>query len=363
MKNIGIITINIGDNYGNILQNYALSKFLINKGYTVSTIKYTPKYDLKLRYGFLKYIFMRIKSVFINHTPIKKHYVVKENRYMDERHNKFDNFRNKYIQYSQEQYNPESDFKNLDLVYDCYVIGSDQIWNPYWDGSNCFNFASFTKKRKIAYAPSIGVESIPKKQESFYKKMLENFHVLSCREKSGANELNRLTSKPVKVVLDPTLLLTELEWNRLIDDSNNKSVNDEYFLLYFLGEVPQNFNELLKTSNKYINISPSANTNVSPGPIEFLALIKNAKKIYTDSFHGTVFSIIFNKDFSIFSRLTEQKKESMDSRIDSLLEILELSHIKNKMDHETIDYSKVNKILELEREKSSLFLCEALIND
>ncbi len=203
---------------------------------------------------------------------------------------------------------------------------------------------------------------------SIYKEWLSEFKALSVREKSGADIIFELTGRKAEILLDPTLTLNKESW---IEISCNGEILPEkdFIMTYFLGEMDNNLkkyiNKIAEENNlEIINFGDVKNKDTYIlDPSSFIAHIREAKIIFTDSFHGVAFSIIFNKPFLVFERLSEGP--SMYTRIDNILSIfgLQFREFKGNYDIDDIlnvDYSAVNDILEHERQRSINYLQKAL---
>ena len=259
---------------------------------------------------------------------------------------------------------------DLNSRYDYFIAGSDQIWNPEnLDLKNEFlQFAD--RNKRIAYAASFGVSEIKSNKVDLVKTGIEGIDFISVREYAGAKIVKDLTGKEVPVLVDPTLLLTTDEWDKIIE----RPVwycDEKYILVYFLSKLPNKIKkDIHNLSEKYklkiVDLMDRENIDYycSP-PSEFLYLIKNCSLMYTDSFHGTVFSILNKKPFVVSSR--ENVSMNMDSRIDTLLSIFHLENRKISKDNNykianpmEIEFPDVEAILERERQRSKEFLCKAL---
>jgi hypothetical protein len=298
------------------------------------------------------------------------------------RKTRFDSFRWKYFKLSEHHYNSSESLKKSSPQYDAYICGSDQIWNPFIckepdqarnDPAYFLTFASEIKR--ISYAPSIALPSIPEKFREEMTEMLQGIPYLSSREKQGAELIKELTGRDAKVVVDPTLLLNSDQWNQIATEPQIKS---PYILCYFLGDGQEyrNFAEQLnkKTGYRLIVISQKLHDletldpiNCSDaGPAEFLGLVKNASCVCTDSYHGTIFSINFKRPFYVFERPGSFGTQSSATRIYSILDLLGLTSRLMKSDMpipETplqIDYSEAEILLQKERAQSLHYLEDAL---
>ena len=265
-----------------------------------------------------------------------------------------------------------SNIKESNDNYDMFVTGSDQVWNPDRTKKTTAYLLGFTNKKKISYAASFGVGEIKEELYPVYKENLLKFNYVSVRENTGANLYKRITGKTAQVVLDPTLLLNKEQWSQYLNISNKK---DDYVLIYMLEyskelvETAKKFAKEHKLNYKIISGTPrifyykGVQWNMSP--IKFIELFYNAKYVFTNSFHGTVFAINFEKQ--LFVKLLE-KNTKVNNRITDILKMLNLdgriiNKEKNINKFNDIDYTNVSKLLNNEREKSKNFLKMALEGD
>ena len=266
------------------------------------------------------------------------------------------------------------------LNYDAVVVGSDQVWTPMSLPNKFFNLLFVDDSvRKVAYASSFGVSEIPTFQRKATGAYLDRFYRIGVREERGKEIVDELSHQKATVVADPTLLLTREEWEAEIADARPNE-SGPYIFCYFLGtnqEARKAANELKgKTGYKIITIrhmdeyvpedeqfGDEAPYHVDPN--DFVKYISQAAYVCTDSFHCTVFSILFHRQFMTFYRFATTNKTGRNSRIDSLFEILGIDRsriysgymdsITNKIDWEKVD----TKLSEL-RKRSIGFLQESL---
>lgn len=356
---IGIETIVDYSNYGNRLQNLALQIVLEKLGNEVVTIRdYTSK-----DYSFLSKVFDSIKTGNFLH-KIKVNLSRKNNSIDELRKKNFINFTNKYINESSFYIDETTKDYSFDNQFDCYVIGSDQVWNFNLPGFSRASFVDYSNKPKISYAASFGVSHIPNDYEEIYKTGLKKVKYISVRENAGKDIISDILHRKVEVVLDPTLLLETSEWKKLI--SNKEIYNQKYVLTYFLSPINNDDKEYIKkyASNRNLVIKNLANyhdeTLWIADPLEFVNLFSQAEVIFTDSFHASVFSIIFKKPFEVFQR--NLKGQNMNSRIETLFDTLgikECWHDSSNSMHK-IDYDEVNQLLATNRIESMKFLTNSL---
>lgn len=359
-KNVAIVTMTEGLNIGNSLQNYALQmvlkKFKVDSYTLISADNYfhTDKSILVL---FKKNTIKRIIGFLINYNNFRN-YILELQR----KKNVFKQF-DKYIQFKKIN---DIDLESISLNFDYFIAGSDQIWNPEYKASN-FEFLTFAPfNKRIAYAASFGVTNIPKQLKRQYKNWLNGLKFISVREKAGAEIIQELTKRHVEILVDPTLLLGKKEWLKIARKPSFNTTS-KYILVYFLGKKYK-FNQFIQTlaNQKNLVIIDIFDTNKVGyiGPAEFIYLIANAEFVFTDSFHGTIFSIIFSKQFIVVER---DDKVDMSSRLTTLLQTFDLTdrYIKNLCDCDKILNKKINfdsyvYILEKEYKKAESYLRVAL---
>lgn len=333
MKTVAITTIT-GDNttevnYGNKLQAYALQEFLRLNGFEPETIHYkakTPEYTSKLvQQRKISSTAQFVDDVLriIKRTVYKKK--ISEKR--ENRLTKFREFQNKYIKFSKEMYTYDSDFSELGKQYDYYITGSDQVWNPYYEGYNPFYYLGYAPQgKRIAYAPSIAVNSIPKEIEAKYGEWIKGIDYLSIREEAGRALLNEKYGVNPNVVCDPVFLLDKEGWSKV---SQKPSITGKFFVVYILGKKTVETKRIIKKLEKKYKIRAvdvyqrDSTEAYFPGPEEFVGLIENCEFILTDSFHGTAFSVIFQKPMVILERTCSSDEVKMNSRIDTLLSMID----------------------------------------
>ena len=281
----------------------------------------------------------------------------------------FNKFKSKYLKIN----NSWTSEGELQKRYDIFICGSDQIWSSILP-LNLFYYLGFTTKPKIAYAPSIGVAFFPESRKKIVKPYLEDFSNLSVREEIGKNLIASFINKHISVVLDPTLLLDQLEWRRLIPNTTTTKKKVLCYFLTFNKKYIESVSAFAKQKRLplYIVITDQrfikyADCSLYIGPAEFISEISSASYIFTDSFHGTVFSILFNKKFLTFERFSKDASNNQNSRIYNLLNRLELTDclikfedFAEKLSLPYINYEKVSKNLDTFRSYSLDYLKNAL---
>ena len=348
MKKIAIITIYDQNNYGNRLQNYAVQEVLKKINVEPITLKNEPATNTKN-----KYLLRKIKSLF-NRGSYSKIIGRKEC---------FEDF-NRNINFSAKKITPYSKLNE----YDYFVVGSDQVWNPNFGRLRDVDLLEFTESRKkISFSASFGVSKLSEEYNSKLKKDLKDFKAISVREDAGKEIIEEVVGrKDVQVLVDPTMLLTSKEWDKIAKKPKQLKSN-RYILNYFLGELSEErkkeIERIAKENNcEIINILDKNSPFYQTGPSEFVYLEKNAFLVCTDSFHSCVFAILYDRPFIVFDR--EDSYVKMNSRLDTLLKKFDLENrwYKAKIIQEQLkaDYEEAYNILEDERRKSKRFLENAI---
>ena len=268
------------------------------------------------------------------------------------------------FRHREKRYYITKSLQNIVNEYDYFIVGSDQVWNHEFKTFNSDMFLSFSKKQKnISYAASFGFDDLDKGYMEMYRKGINNFKSISVREHSGKEIIAKLDEKvKVETVVDPTLLLEEKKWED-ISFAPKISLPTKFILVYFLGRKSNEINEYIKNVSQkndwqVIDIMDKSNKYFCLGPSEFLYLEKNAQLVCTDSFHSTVFSIIFKTPFLVFER--EDSYKRMSSRLEDLLKMtkLETQKVKsfNAINYENIDFTGAEKAIKKERTKALNYL-------
>lgn len=347
MSKIALITLVDFDNYGNRLQNYALEKVLKDMGnFVISIVPYKPNL---VKWAIKKLIKRDNESLKIKFLKIRR---LKE----------FLEFDNHYVN----TYSINSnDYINIqDSEFDYFISGSDQVWNPDWaDYTYEKTFLRFCRKEKrIAYAASFGVDSIPKKWIDKYKIGLSEFQFLSVREDRAVEIVESVIGKKCVKVLDPTMLLGRDDWDKIAIVPHRKD-ETKYILTYFLGGISDVIKKDIsiyaeKFNYNVINLLDLNDSNFYDGPDKFVGLISKADLVLTDSFHATVFSILYEKPFVVYGR--QGIGSNMGSRLSSLLEMCGLSERKcESINKDTVlecNFELARKAIVLERKHSMDFL-------
>lgn len=356
---VGIMTFHRAINYGAVLQSLALKETIKSLGNECEIINYKCDELEKVASPFyVKSLHPKDIAVFLLQIKMR---LLKNKR--------FDEFAKKYLDKSKPLLTPKN-ISKIASEYDAFVTGSDQVWNYEITGLDENYFLNFAEKSKlrISYAASFGVSSIPSQYREQYTQLLGQMDCISVREEQGAAIVESLIEKKSKVCVDPVFLFKKKQWRQYITMEKPK---EEYIVVYCINksecyEVAQELSE--KTGLKVVGLQvPMSNRSKcmriqTESPEDFLGWLYYAKYVITDSFHGTAFSVIFNKQFLV---CTGGSTKERSSRQENLLNMLGLSSRMSFTDKtlsimDTIDYTKVNDILESAAAESKAFLQNSL---
>ena len=325
--------------YGGMLQAFATQRFLEKQGIDSDAINFdNVKGDISRRKW--KYFLSNIMDISIvkeKSRLIEKKIRQKTNArlkaQMAERDNAFDKFCTSHFKVSRHFDSWDDMAKASQKEYDAVIVGSDQLWLPSNVMADYYTLNWVPEKvKKIAYATSFGIGNIPQKYKEMYRQYLTRIDYLSARETSGQEIISELTDRSVPLVNDPALLLDANGWDEVIKDK--PIINDKYIFCYFMGDNPEqrefvkrlakekglkivallHLDQFIETDEHYADYTP---WNISPA--DFVNLVKYAEYVCTDSFHGTVFSIIYSRNFFTFKRFNKKASLSTNTRITSLL--------------------------------------------
>lgn len=384
-KKIGIVSCYFKHNYGSMLQAYATQQVLDNMGIENETINIDENIDFangKKKYYMTQitnftFIKSKIGMIKLKFDKKLKRDLGKNISIRDKKYKEFEkNFR------LTAPYKTYAELTEKCKDYSSVLVGSDQLWLPVNVVADYYTLNWVPDDvNKISLATSFGVSTVPDKYKENYKKFLNRIDNLSVRESAGVKLVSELSDKEATLVCDPTLLLTKQEWMEI--QKKERIIKDKYILCYFLGNNIEHrkFAERLKEktgykivslnhADEYVKYSDifADETPYDIGPAEWINLIRNAEYVCTDSFHGTVFSLINNTKFFTFERYSNKNsKVSTNSRIYSLLEIVNLKerilsgteNVENVLKYD-IDFDKVNDKLADFRNESKNFLEKAL---
>lgn len=351
-------------NHGASLQAYALQQFLIGQGHNVEIINYKPDY-LSNHYKLSLISNNRYKRFPLNIIYLLLKLPGRLNSL--KRKKAFDRFTQKYLTLTPKRYNSNEQLKTDCPQADLYIAGSDQIWNTLFkNGRDAAFYLDFAprKRLRISYAASFATNSIAPGYEDFVKNMIQSLDHISVREKQALKLLESMQISRAKAVCDPVFLLEKKAWNAV-----SAKPNAEKFVLVYDFEKSEVIKEIAiaianKKKLRIFSVSPfrldyaDKNFNFS-GPAEFLSLIRSAEYIISNSFHGTAFSLIYEKDFCVVNRA-----EGINSRMKDLLTELGLeerlvSAYSDNLTHK-INYKTVNSVLKEQIQCSKNYLLDIL---
>lgn len=357
---IAIVTLTKGANYGNRLQNYAVENVLKGIGCRAVTL-------------ISDFRFADIDALHRCWYLLKRAFKISNYNYTY-RQLRFAKFNDQLLSYS------GASNANIDS-FDYVVYGSDQIWNTHFEASVVADFSflfgeTVPKRKKVAYSASVGTGDIPEEYKKRIAKALRDFHSISVREEQAASIICELTGRKVPVTIDPTLMLDAADWQRIEKKPHYVHKNEKILLTYFLGDlsparkafvdaVAQQFGlRVVALQNEWVKDIPDPAVYATT-PDEFIWLVHHCQLMLTDSFHGSVFSILFDKPFRCFGR-EESGVADMSSRMDTLFGKFGIGDwcrgsVQEDPDHIFYkDYVSVPAVLERERQFALDYLKNAL---
>lgn len=385
MKKIAIVSCYFQKNYGSALQAYATQRLLSEMGAVVKTV---PIDGLKkeIRNRKLKYYFKHLslnvlfgKLGYINVYLKKKNKFTQLSKNLAARNDMFKKFESHFD--LMPIVNGFSELSTAIREYDGVVLGSDQLWLPSNLEADFYTLNWVPDEiPKMSFATSFGVATLPEEYKSMAESFLQRIDYLSVREKDGQNIIKDVCGKEANLICDPTIMFTGEQWMSIQEEK--PIINEKYIFCYFLGDNPKqrefvcrlkektgckivailHLNVYVKSDEKYVDYAP-----YDVGPAEFLNLIRNAEYVCTDSFHATVFSMLYHKLFFTFRRFKESYTLSTNSRLDSLLERVGLQeriftaeeNVEKCLSME-IDYDVIDNELDLLRNIARDFVMQIL---
>lgn len=380
MKRVALLTIDDFGNYGNRLQNLAGQEVLRSLGVEVHTVRNAPEASEGVRANRMRSVARRL----LTSSPRQVARLVSDKvtgaieqrnhaELVEAKVSAGRQFSQQHVAYSPLAIQPDTGVPaDLGEAYDAFVVGSDQVWNPLLRHGAATDFLTFANpEKRIAYAPSFGISSLPKAYRDSYREWLGAFAHLSVREHAGANIIRDLTGRDSHVLVDPTLMLEAEQWRTYARPHEAKPAGPTV-VTYFLGSISPERSAAIDrlaaaAGARRVDLAKFSHPDVyGAGPAEFLDYLDSASLVVTDSFHGSVFSILFGTPFLVGSR--EGSAPSMSSRISTLLGTFGLQ---DRLWSEPtadpsvldIDLSGAPSVLAREREKARAFLADALAVD
>lgn len=350
MKKIGLMTFLHNENYGSILQAWALQQTLTQMGFDAEHIDYAPSKAEKIRN-----LLRSGNSPRLILEGMRKRSATSQMR------GGFDEFRAQHLRTSP-ACRDHAALRRQAEVYDALVCGSDQIWSPVW--LNPAYFLDFTGKPRLSYAPSLGVQELPaRRKQRRMAKLLRGFCAVSVREAEGAALLKAMAGVEAQIMPDPVLLPGRDAWLKLCEGV--QTPQEPYILCYFIGDSPSYWQRVRQEAARLgyqVIVIPRTQGARESGyalaedvpPQTWLALIAGAALLVTDSFHGTAFAAILNRNCAILRRYREDDPESKNSRIDQLLRHLQVDSL------DSPDWQQVNENLAAQAERGKKWLLDAV---
>ena len=357
-------------NYGASLQAYALQKYLTNLGHEVEIINYQPEY-LTRKYNY-KWVNPESKlSKFVVTRIVYRIMKYLQRQTTLGRKRMFDTFNHQVLKETSTKYTSYKILCTQPPRADLYIVGSDQIWNVFYEtGRDPAFFLEFVKQgHKASYAASFSYLNIDTRNKVRIKKSLETFDAVAVREYHGLNILESMNIKGTWV-LDPVFLLSAEQWKQLMV---SEIIKEDYLLIYDFerNEELKHFAKEYAHGN-HLKIYAIADTYpllyadknlMKAGPKEFVSMIYYCKAFISNSFHGTAFSIIFNKPVFVFNR----RRHKVNSRMESLMTLFNLKNCILNTTEEwenaysfKFDYDQINNIKQRELAKSKEYLDKLL---
>ena len=362
-----IVTIHRGNNFGSALQAYALSEILKSFGHVPIILDYIPQ-----RMNFKFKVLQNLQRIFLDFSIKNIHNILRGILILITSKNKYDHFFKRYTDLTKTFYSIEDLRKNCPKA-DIYMTGSDQVWNSYHNrGIDHVFYLDFVpqKAKRISYAASFGKKELDNWEIPETKRLLYKYQAISVRENSAINILNKLGINNAKLVLDPTLLLSQKDWYLRIPKIK---VKEKYLLIYSVEPNKIKLIEYAKMIAEKLDLRiylvewgikkfSGVNKMLSLiTPLELMAYFENASFVIASSFHGTAWSINLNKQFISIA------PQKFSSRAKDLLNLLGLSN--RYFDEDSfqlekaltpINYEKINQTLKELRKDSKSFLIRAI---
>lgn len=341
-KSIAVMTWQL-INYGTALQAFALNQYLRDLGYHCDLVNYSLENENLLHVNSEEKVnfFLRLKGMLDR----KQRHILEKKRMNAEKiyadqinaaRKRIEDFY-KEIPHIGESRLTKEELPNLLKKYTCFICGSDQIWNPkFLDNAYYLDFVENAKR--LAYAPSMGVTSLTNAEKNYIIPRIKKFDAVSVRETQSADLLKENGIKDVRVVADPTLLLSRESWDCKIPYSKIVDTDKKVVFVYFLGQNNWYKEKIQKLKEKmkdwvWITIPKTYDTYMGKefdirmadaGPVEFINLIRQSQFVLTDSYHGVCMALKYHKNFLALKRFLDDEKHSENSRIQSLLELIKL---------------------------------------
>lgn len=370
MRKIGLFSFHKDPNYGTMCQAYALARAIQKLGHNAEYIRYEAiPYRSPVKVAIINLIKTVCQNLGIRY-GLKTEYSYLRSKEFRKLKDRYKRFHHLYIPVSNSIYYLDT-IQQVENKYDYFIVGSDQTWSSYCNTNPSTPFyLSFIQdgKKKRSYAPSIGSTHTTEEYKLRLKNELSSFNSLSCRENHNARMLSELLGKKVEYVLDPTLLLSPDDWQVL---EKPVPMPASYVLCYILGtkacisDYAEKLGEQRGLPTYYIVTRPEYNKKENAlkdiSPEQFLWLLHHATYVVTDSFHGSMFSINFKKEFFSFAKRETIESTGIDN--DRIMDFLSYFHIEDRFINDgefriptELDYSAIEEQLSSMRSSSYEYL-------
>lgn len=354
-----ILTINDDGNYGNRLQNYALSETL-SLFANVSTIRTFLRAESRSK----RFLLAACLPV-LNRNSILLDHKIFSTKVERERVRNYKSFSSR-IPTGKYYLAASTGFEIVKSSHypDRIIIGSDQVWNYRWLSNNDLRLrlGMFAPPNHlICYAASIGLDDIDEVHRPLFREGWSRIPHISVREDRAAELVEELSGRNAVVVLDPTLLLSREKWAEIF--SGFVSDGDLYVLTYFLGRPSDSQESVIlamaqKLGARIRRVNDTRDLETySAGPAEFVELVSKAQYVFTDSYHACCFSVLFNRPFKVFCRTGSGPSTNMNSRMRTLFRLFQIADfMKSDETLAKFDWENINSLLNLHRKQSLAWL-------
>ena len=368
---ISVITLQNISNYGSVLQADATQMFFKSMGHETEIVDYWREnmIDRNIAHDLVLHKNLKFKNIWGKTAVTRNIAEVLLSKKIEKRAGPFRRFVRENLNVTKTRYISDKPLKESPPQADVYCVGSDQVWNSDWNGKFDESFyLSYAPsgKPKIAFSSSFGLDSLPEWESERVKELLSDFSIVTVREASAVKMLEKLGINAT-LFLDPTLLVGRKTWENLVDERIGKS--QPYILVYQLNDTPE-FDSIVEKAAElfgkkivrieYRKTEKMGEHIVLPEIREWVSYFYYADNVITDSFHGTVFSMMFGKKFiDVFPK-------KFSGRIESILKLtgLEERHIENAKElsimEKKIEYQKVFDVLEKEAEKAKNIISKVM---
>ncbi|MBD1427780.1 polysaccharide pyruvyl transferase family protein [Sphingobacterium arenae] len=366
-KMVGIMTFHASHNNGSMLQAYAFQKVLKDKFNLPNEIIDFSNHNQQRMYSILYFprTIKQVARIALNLLYYQK---------LKKRYNDYEEFSNKYLVLSSNRIKTSEGLFECDNRYDVVVCGSDQIWNTKAQDADKAYFLPFVKSsKKVAYAVSFGATNINTISDvDEYARFINNFSALSVREYNAKKWLEELTTIPVEITADPTLLLNTEDYLPLCSETG---IKEKYIFWYTITYTKKSIEYILEVSKKLrlpiyiIDAKEWSRRNLAKygiklapkgGPSSYLSCIKDAELVFTSSFHGTIFSVMFRKNFWYLKKINFDSKDDRASFLLTQLGLMDrfvnLVDVVNLNLSDEPNYAEVSSKIDELRERSMKFI-------